>query len=68
MHLGFPSAQNQPDFANDGLGDYYIDALDLGQARPANALEFTAEVEVRQNIGWNSRPGPSRCAGWLERW
>jgi hypothetical protein len=50
------------------LGDYYIDALDLGQARPANALEFTAEVEVRQNIGWNSRPGPSRCAGWLERW
>ena len=47
VRLGFPSAHVKPDFADNGLGDHDIDAVDPGQIYPADALEFTAEIEVR---------------------
>jgi hypothetical protein len=47
VRLGFPSAHIQADCADDRLADHDIDAVDPGQIYPADALEFTAEIEIR---------------------
>jgi hypothetical protein len=47
VRFGLPSAHIQPDFADDGLGDHDIDTVDPGQIYAADALEFTAEIEIR---------------------
>jgi hypothetical protein len=47
VRFGFPSVHIQPDFADNGLANHDIDAVDPRQIYPADALEFTAEIKIR---------------------
>src|ERR1700682_5090027 len=46
--FGLPARHLQPDFADDGLTDAHIDAIDSGQVDAGDAVEFAAQVKLRR--------------------
>ena len=46
--LGLPATHIQADFADHGLRDADVDAIDPCQVDPADAVEFATEIELRR--------------------
>ena len=63
MRLGLPARHVHADFADDGLGDADVDAVDAGQVDAADAVQFTAEVELGRVAAGLPSPLGRRCGG-----
>ena len=48
MRLGLPAHHVHADFADEGLGDADINAVDPGQVDAADAMKFMAQVKLRR--------------------
>ena len=47
MLLRFPTAHVKAHFRDHGLRDLYVDAVDLGQIHPGDAIQMSPQVKAR---------------------
>ena len=61
--LGLPARHVHADFADEGLGDADIDAVDAGQVDAADAVQFPAQVKLGAWLpAFRRRLAPKHCA------
>jgi hypothetical protein len=59
MRLGLPPRHIHADFADDGLGDGDIDAVDASQVDAANAVQLAAQIKLRRVAARFASPVPT---------